>query len=241
MPLAFGGRIWTLDTVDQFIANGADKVVINSGAYRTPSLITEVAHKYGSQAMVAAALYIGGTALLGGLVRRSYQKQSRSHADLLSLAQEALLSIRVVKAFCTERYEVHRMKAKLQDLIKEQVRGDLLSNQVPTALTQVMGIGAIILVALSGLRAVTAGELTQQGLVMFLVASVGMLATTAIAAQAMISTYILSACAGRIMEMLRLKPTITDGWRDFPGLERGSSSRTSSSATERGRSCAIPT
>jgi cyclase len=54
MPLTFGGRIGSLETVDHFIAEGADKVVINSGAYRTPSLITEVALKYGSQAMVVA-------------------------------------------------------------------------------------------------------------------------------------------------------------------------------------------
>lgn len=52
MPLTFGGRIRTLVTVDEFIANGADKVVIDTGAYLNPALITEVAEKYGSQAMV---------------------------------------------------------------------------------------------------------------------------------------------------------------------------------------------
>lgn len=52
MPLTFGGRIRDLATVDAFIANGADKVIINSGVVRCPGLITEVAEKYGSQAMV---------------------------------------------------------------------------------------------------------------------------------------------------------------------------------------------
>lgn len=54
MPLSFGGRIRSLEQVDAFIANGADKVVINTGAYLHPALITQVAEKYGSQAMVAA-------------------------------------------------------------------------------------------------------------------------------------------------------------------------------------------
>ena len=54
MPLSFGGRIRSLETVDAFIANGADKVVINTGAYLRPELITQVAQKYGSQAMVLA-------------------------------------------------------------------------------------------------------------------------------------------------------------------------------------------
>ena len=52
MPLTFGGRIRDLATVDAFIANGADKVIINSAVARNPALITEVAEKYGSQAMV---------------------------------------------------------------------------------------------------------------------------------------------------------------------------------------------
>lgn len=53
MPLTFGGRVTTVADVDNFIRNGADKVLINSQAYHRPGLVTEVAEKYGSQAMVA--------------------------------------------------------------------------------------------------------------------------------------------------------------------------------------------
>jgi cyclase len=52
MPLTFGGRITSIEDVDRFIRNGADKVLINSQAWRRPALIGEVAEKYGSQAMV---------------------------------------------------------------------------------------------------------------------------------------------------------------------------------------------
>lgn len=52
MPLTFGGRITSLAQVDEFIANGADKVIINSGAYLKPELITQVSKKYGSQCIV---------------------------------------------------------------------------------------------------------------------------------------------------------------------------------------------
>jgi len=57
MPLSFGGRVKTLADVDALIANGADKVVINSGVIENPSLITDVAEKYGAQAMVVAVDY----------------------------------------------------------------------------------------------------------------------------------------------------------------------------------------
>ena len=52
MPLTFGGRIRAIDDVDNFIRNGADKVLINSQAFHSPELVTRVAEKYGSQAMV---------------------------------------------------------------------------------------------------------------------------------------------------------------------------------------------
>lgn len=52
MPLTFGGRIRNFNDAARFIANGADKVVINTAAYQTPSLITEVAKHFGSQCAV---------------------------------------------------------------------------------------------------------------------------------------------------------------------------------------------
>lgn len=53
MPLTFGGRIRTLEEVNAIMANGADKVIINTGLYLDPTLIDQVVNKYGSQALVA--------------------------------------------------------------------------------------------------------------------------------------------------------------------------------------------
>lgn len=52
MPLTFGGLIRTLGDVDAIFLNGADKVLINSQAHRTPALVTEIAKKYGIQAVM---------------------------------------------------------------------------------------------------------------------------------------------------------------------------------------------
>lgn len=52
MPLTFGGRIESMAQIDAFIANGADKVLINTAAYKRPELIREAAEKYGSQAVM---------------------------------------------------------------------------------------------------------------------------------------------------------------------------------------------
>ena len=53
-PLAFGGRIRTLDDIAQRLRRGADKVVINTQALRRPAFIAEAAAVFGSQCLVVS-------------------------------------------------------------------------------------------------------------------------------------------------------------------------------------------
>ena len=55
IPLTVGGGINTIDDFDRVLKCGADKVSVNSGALRNPSLIAEAAKKYGSQCVVLSA------------------------------------------------------------------------------------------------------------------------------------------------------------------------------------------
>ena len=55
IPLTVGGGINTLEDFDRVLKCGADKVSVNSGALRDPSLITAAAKKYGSQCVVLSA------------------------------------------------------------------------------------------------------------------------------------------------------------------------------------------
>jgi cyclase len=54
IPLAVGGGIRSLDDAEAAIEAGADKVSVNSAALADPSLITKLAARYGSQAIVVA-------------------------------------------------------------------------------------------------------------------------------------------------------------------------------------------
>ncbi|GBU10754.1 imidazole glycerol phosphate synthase catalytic subunit [Erysipelotrichaceae bacterium] len=54
IPLCVGGNITTLADIEAVLANGADKVSINSGALKNPNLINEAAKKYGNQCIVAS-------------------------------------------------------------------------------------------------------------------------------------------------------------------------------------------
>ncbi len=52
IPLTVGGGINTLDDFDRVLKCGADKVSVNSGAIRNPSLVYEAAKRYGDQCVV---------------------------------------------------------------------------------------------------------------------------------------------------------------------------------------------
>lgn len=54
VPLTVGGKVHTLDDVHLYTRAGADKVVVNTGAFENPSLIPAIASAYGSQCVVVS-------------------------------------------------------------------------------------------------------------------------------------------------------------------------------------------
>lgn len=55
IPLTVGGGINTVEDFDRVLKCGADKVSVNSGALRDPSLVGRAAKKYGDQCVVLSA------------------------------------------------------------------------------------------------------------------------------------------------------------------------------------------
>ena len=55
IPLTVGGGINTLEDFDRVLKCGADKVSVNSGAIRDPSIIGRAAKRYGDQCVVISA------------------------------------------------------------------------------------------------------------------------------------------------------------------------------------------
>lgn len=63
IPLTVGGGINTLADFERVLSCGADKVSVNSGAIRDPSLVGEAARRYGDQCVVLSVdvKRVGGT------------------------------------------------------------------------------------------------------------------------------------------------------------------------------------
>ena len=61
MPVTVGGGIRTLEQIVALIANGADKIALNTAAFETPDLIDRAAHKVGSQSVVVSMDVKDGT------------------------------------------------------------------------------------------------------------------------------------------------------------------------------------
>ena len=54
IPFTVGGGISSVDDVRLLLNNGADKISVNTAAFKNPSLITELANEFGSQCVVLA-------------------------------------------------------------------------------------------------------------------------------------------------------------------------------------------
>jgi imidazole glycerol-phosphate synthase subunit HisF len=54
MPLAFGGGVRTIGEIQQVLATGVEKVVLNSSAVETPKLISSAAERFGNQSIVVS-------------------------------------------------------------------------------------------------------------------------------------------------------------------------------------------
>jgi len=86
LPLCVGGGIRTEDDAAAAIDAGADKVSLNSAALADPSLITRLAERYGSQAVVVA---IDAKTVDEHWIAYTRSGSSASTFDVVSWAREA--------------------------------------------------------------------------------------------------------------------------------------------------------
>ncbi len=80
IPFTVGGGIASLEDIEKLLKAGADKVSLNSSIVKNPSLITDAAKQFGSQAIVAAI-----DVKFTGDVYKVYIKGGREETTLFGL------------------------------------------------------------------------------------------------------------------------------------------------------------
>lgn len=88
IPLTVGGGVRGLDDVDRLLRSGADKVAVNTAATQRPTLLREIANRFGSQCLV---LSIEAKRTPGG-GWEAYTDNGREHTGLsvLDWARQAV-------------------------------------------------------------------------------------------------------------------------------------------------------
>jgi cyclase len=57
MPVAYGGGVTSMEQAEKLFYNGVEKIVLNYAAVHNPKLITDIANRYGNQAVVVSIDY----------------------------------------------------------------------------------------------------------------------------------------------------------------------------------------
>lgn len=86
MPLAYGGGVRSLEVAKSVFHIGFEKVSINSSAVENPDLISEIAHHYGSQAVIVSIDV--KTGFWGKQTVRAVAGSRNSHRDPVEWAKE---------------------------------------------------------------------------------------------------------------------------------------------------------
>lgn len=100
-------------------------------------------------------------------VKKATREVRKKESDITSVVQEAISSIRAIKAFGREDYELEKLKKETEQSIELSLRARSMKARIPPIVDGLIAIGTCI-VLWYGTKLVMTGELTSGELVVFL-------------------------------------------------------------------------
>lgn len=88
IPLTVGGGVRTVDDVSRLLAHGADKVSVSSAAVANPTLIDDIATRFGSQVLVLSLDIASSTETPSGWEVTTHGGRQRANRDAVEWARE---------------------------------------------------------------------------------------------------------------------------------------------------------
>ena len=181
-------------------------------------LMLQTSPKLVLAALGAAVLHWGVTRIIRGPVRRLAAAQFSVFADLASRFQETILSIRVVKSFGAEAYEVRRLSELLKQTLRVHVRfGAYKHAEEPArAIVNYLVEASILLLAAWELLA---GRLAVPTFFLFLYVGRAMMVQLGLLGSAYTQIQTIVAASGRITQLFAMTPTVKDGPATIRGFQ----------------------
>jgi subfamily B ATP-binding cassette protein MsbA len=161
-------------------------------------------------AAVAVVLHYGVTRAIRGPVRRLAGDQFSAIADLAARFQETLLSIRVVKSFGAEAFEMARASRALEAVRRVNVKFGIYKHGEEPAR---VAVNAVMEAGMLGLAAweLLAGRMAAPTFLLFLYVGRAVITQVALVTGAMTQIQVALGASERIAALLAQKPELTDG------------------------------
>lgn len=90
IPLTVGGGIRSVDDVAKLLANGADKVGVNSAAIANPQLLNDIADRFGAQVLVLSLDVTRDSDSESGFIVTTHGGRERTQIDAIEWAKQAI-------------------------------------------------------------------------------------------------------------------------------------------------------
>jgi subfamily B ATP-binding cassette protein MsbA len=161
-------------------------------------------------ALGAAVLHFGTVRLLRGPIRRLAMDQFSSFAELAARFHEAILSIRIVKSFGAEAFEIGRVTRTVREVLRINVKYGVYKHVDEPARTFVNYLveASILLLAAWELLA---GRLGAPAFFLFLYVGRSVMVQIGLLAGAYTQIQTTLAASSRVIQLLALSPEVRDG------------------------------
>ncbi len=158
-----------IDSIQTFIVSGLLSIVVDVATI--VGMIGVMLYLNWRLTLIAMAVVPVLFAIVYTYTRRvkKYSREVRRHeGKMLSVVQEVLGSIRVVKAFARENYEVQRLEGESLETVEAALRARRLKARLVPAVSIVTGIGTCLVLYFGGRQALAAGVAGGGTIVVFL-------------------------------------------------------------------------
>jgi len=102
----------------------------------------------------------------GRKIKKNVKKSLRDRASILSLLQESLFGIKIIKSFVMEKYERKRFLSENKRLLKNTMRA-VWARELMSPLVEIMAAASVVVFLLLGGRAVLSGQMNKAEFITF--------------------------------------------------------------------------